>query len=39
MENEENPLVLKNKQKICPKRWFPNGRCGLNPYKPIPHLL
>jgi hypothetical protein len=38
MENVENPLVLAKNKKM-PLTWLPNGRCGLNPCKPIPHLL
>jgi len=39
MENEENPLVPITKIKKIPKRWSPNGKCGLNSFKAIPHLL
>jgi hypothetical protein len=35
MVNAENTFVPRKTIEKCPKRWLPNGRCGLNPYRPI----
>jgi hypothetical protein len=38
MENAEN-LIVPVKKKDSPKRWTPNGSCGLNSSRTIPDSL